>query len=257
MKRLVLIFLACVVCQLAAYAQNDSTEVAYRLSGIITDAETGEPVWAATVWGGDGLTLGQSDKDGFYCLELPAGPAKLQFAALGYKTHNAKVTLDHDREMNVSLELDAIVENFHFKRWEIDWKAFNCYGFSNMYDGALTSFGLEGRYDIWKTPLEAGLGFSYTMPLNMKLQEAYRYWAVYASVDCELDRLGFVIFKSWTVPYIGVAAGGGQSYHVDRQNIAHFALRAGLDIPHFRLFFEQHFNTDKARGSYWGLTYYF
>ena len=256
MKRLIIIFLTCVICQVAAYAQKDSAEVSYRLSGHITDAQTGEPVWFATVQDCDGQILGQSDKDGFYCLDLHAGPLKLQFAALGYKSHNAEVNLYHDVEMNIVLKEDAIIENFHFKRWEIDWKAFNCYGFSNMHDGAMTSFGVEGRYDVRSTPLEVGIGASYVMPLNMKLQETYRYWTVYASLDCELQRLGFVIFKSFTAPYIGVAAGGGQSYYTDRQNIATIALRAGVDVRKFRIFFEQHFNTDGTRSSHWGLTYY-
>jgi hypothetical protein len=125
-----------------------------------------------------------------------------------------------------------------------------------MHDGAMTSFGVEGRYDIRRTPLEVGIGASYVMPLNMKLQETYRYWTVYASLDCELQRLGFVIFKRFTAPYIGVAAGGGQSYYTDRQNIATIALRAGVDVRKFRIFFEQHFNTDRTRSSHWGLTYY-
>ena len=43
----------------------------------------------------------------------------------------------------------------------------------------------------------------------------------------------------------------------DAQNIANFSLRAGFDVSHFRLFLEQHFNTDKARASFLGLTYYF
>jgi opacity protein-like surface antigen len=223
----------------------------------MTDAQTGAPVMFATVLGCDGLILGQSDKDGFYCLDLPTGPVKLQFAALGYKSHDAEVNLDHDVVMNIALKEDAIIENFHFKRWEIDWKAFNCYGFSNMYDGAMTSFGVEGRYDIWNTPLEVGLGASYAVPLNMKLQDAYRYWSVYASLDCDLNRLGFVFAKNWVMPYVGVAVGGGQSYYADAQNIANFSLRAGFDVRHFRLFFEQHFNTDKARASFFGLTYYF
>jgi opacity protein-like surface antigen len=126
-----------------------------------------------------------------------------------------------------------------------------------MYDGAMTMFGLEGRYDIWRTPLEVGVGFSYAVPLNMKLQDAYRYWSVYASLDCDLNRLGFVFAKNWVMPYVGVAVGGGQSYYADAQNIANFSLRAGFDVRHFRLFFEQHFNTDKARASFFGLTYYF
>ena len=178
MKRLIILFLTCVAFQQTAYAQNDSLKVPYRLSGFMTDAQTGEPVMFATVLGCDGLILGQSDKDGFYCLDLPTGPVKLQFAALGYKSHDAEVNLDRDLELNITLEPDAIVEYYHFKRWEIDWKAFNCYGFSNMYDGAMTMFGLEGRCDIWRTPLEVGVGFSYAVPLKMKLQDAYRYWSV-------------------------------------------------------------------------------
>ena len=257
MKRLVLIFLACAVCQLATYAQSDSTEVSYRLSGFMTDAQTGEPVTFATVLGCDGLILGHSDKDGFYCLDLPTGPVKLQFSTIGYEDSDVEVNLSQDIELNVVLEPTAIVEYNHFKRWEIDWKAFNCYGFSNMYDGAMTMFGLEGRYDIWRTPLEVGVGASYAVPLNMNIQDTYTYWTVYASLDCELQRLGFVIFKRWTAPYVGVTVGGGQSYYTDRQNIANVALRAGVDVRKFRIFFEQHFNTDKTRASFLGLTYYF
>ena len=255
MKRLLLIFIACVVGQLRLSAQNDSLEISYKLSGLITDAQTGEPVPFVSVHMVRHGTY--ADINGAYSLELPAGLVKLQFSAVGYKTHEAEVNLDHDLELNVMLEPDAIVEYYHLKRWEIDWKAFNCYGFSNMHDGAMTMFGLEGRYDIGRAPLEVGVGFSYAMPLNMKLQDAYRYWAAYASLDCKPNSLGFVIFKNWAMPYIGVAAGGGQSYYSDRQNIANFALRAGIDVRHFRLFFEQHFNTDKGRGSFWGLTYHF
>ena len=256
MKRLVLIFLACAVCQLATYAQSDSTEVSYRLSGLITDAQTGEPVPFVSVHNGPTWNT-HADMNGVYSLNLPAGLVKLQFSAVGYKDSSVEVNLDRDLELNVVLEPAAIVEYYHFKRWEIDWKAFNCYGFSNMYDGAMTSFGVEGRYDIWNTPLEVGLGASYAVPLNMNIQDTYTYWTVYASLDCELQRLGFVIFKQWTAPYVGVAVGGGQSYYTDIQNIANVALRAGVDVRKFRLFFEQHFNTDKARASFFGLTYYF
>ena len=256
MKRLVLIFLACAVCQLATYAQSDSTEVSYRLSGLITDAQTGEPVPFVSVHNGPTWNT-HADMNGVYSLNLPAGLVKLQFSAVGYKDSSVEVNLDRDLELNVVLEPAAIVEYYHFKRWEIDCKAFNCYGFSNMYDGAMTSFGVEGRYDIWNTPLEVGLGASYAVPLNMNIQDTYTYWTVYASLDCELQRLGFVIFKQWTAPYVGVAVGGGQSYYTDIQNIANVALRAGVDVRKFRIFFEQHFNTDKTRASFFGLTYYF
>lgn len=256
MKRLIILFLTCVACQLTAYAQNDSLEVTYRLSALITDAQTGEPVPFAGVHNGTAWNT-HADMNGVYSLNLPAGLVKLRISAVGYKDSSVEVNLDRDLELNITLEPDAIVEYYHFKRWEIDWKAFNCYGFSNMYDRAMTMFGLEGRYVIWRTPLEVGAGFSYAMPLNMKLQDAYRYWSAYASLDCDLNRLGFVFAKNWVMPHVGVAVGGGQSYYADAQNIANFSLRAGFDVRHFRLFFEQHFNTDKARASFFGLTYYF
>ena len=256
MKRLLLILITCLIGQLGLYAQSDSLEVTYRISGLITDAKTGEPVTFVTVHTGPTWNT-YADINGVYSLNLPAGLVKLKFSTLGYEDCDVEVNLSQDIELNVVLEPAAIVEYYHFKRWEIDWKAFNCYGFSNMYDGAMTMFGLEGRYDIWRTPLEVGVGFSYAVPLNMKLQDAYRYWSVYASLDCDLNRLGFVFAKNWVMPYVGVAVGGGQSYYGDAQNIANFSLRAGFDVSHFRLFFEQHFNTDKARASFFGLTYYF
>ncbi|MBR4300188.1 MAG: carboxypeptidase-like regulatory domain-containing protein [Bacteroidales bacterium] len=256
MKRLLLILFACVIGQLVLSAQDDSLALPYRLSGLISDAQTGEPVPFVSVHNGPTWNT-HGDIDGVYSLNLPAGSVKLRFSALGYKDSNVEINLDGNLELNVTLEPDAIFEHYHFKRWEIDWKVFNCYGFSNTYDGAMTMFGLEGRYDIWRTPLEVGVGFSYAMPLNMKLQEAYRYWTIYASVDCKLNRHGFVIAKNWMAPYIGVAVGGGQSYYTNPQNIANFSLRAGLDVSHLRLFFEQHFNTDKVRASFFGLTYYF
>lgn len=253
MKRLLIIFLLGLVCQLSGYAQKDTL----RISGQITDGSTGEPVPFASVQVCDTLAGTVADLYGVYSMNMPEGLVKLQFSAVGYKTKNIEVDLVRDLEMNVFLEPDVIDDSWHFKRWETDWKLFNCYGFTNRYDGAMAMFGLETRYDIWLTPLEVGLGFSYASALKLRLPDAYRYWTLYASLDCDLNRWIFYVGKNWVRPYVGVAAGGGQSFGEDKENIANFAIRAGFDISHFRLFFEQHFNTDKARGSYWGLTYYF
>ena len=120
MKRLVLIFLACAVCQLATYAQSDSTEVSYRLSALITDAQTGEPVPFAGVHNGTAWNT-HADMNGVYSLNLPAGLVKLRISAVGYKDSSVEVNLDRDLELNITLEPDAIVEYYHFKRWEIDF----------------------------------------------------------------------------------------------------------------------------------------
>jgi len=92
----------------------------------------------------------------------------------------------------------------------------------------MAMFGLEGRYDIWRTPLEVGLGFSYALPLNMKLEGAYRYWSLYASLDCKLNLLEFRVGKNLAQPYIGVAVGGGQSFGEGKESHANVAIRADL-----------------------------
>ena len=118
MKRLLLIFIACVVGQLRLSAQNDSLEISYKLSGLITDAQTGEPVPFVSVHMVRHGTY--ADMNGVYSLNLPVGLVKLQFSAVGYKDSSVEVNLDRDLELNVMLEPDAIVEYHHLKRWDID-----------------------------------------------------------------------------------------------------------------------------------------
>ena len=224
MKRFFIILLLGLSCQLSGYAQSDTL----KISGIITDSSTGEQVSFANVHVCDTPIWVHSDQSGAYSITLPAGMVKLQCSTIGYKTFNIEVNLINDLKMDILLEPDVIDDSSHFKRWEIEWKAFNCYGFSNMYEGAMAMFGLEGRYDIWRTPLEVGLGFSYALPLNMKLEGAYRYWSLYASLDCKLNLLEFRVGKNLAQPYIGVAVGGGQSFGEGKESHANVAIRADL-----------------------------
>ena len=83
MKRLLLILITCIIGQLGLYAQTDSLEVTYRLSGLITDAKTGEPVTFVTVHNGP-TWYTHADINGVYSLNLPAGLVKLKFSTLGY-----------------------------------------------------------------------------------------------------------------------------------------------------------------------------
>ena len=77
--------------QLGLYAQTDSLEVAYRLSGLITDAQTGEPVPFVSVHNGQ-IWNTHTDINGVYSLNLPAGLVKLQFSALGYEDSDVEVS---------------------------------------------------------------------------------------------------------------------------------------------------------------------
>ena len=69
MNRLLFIFITCLIGQLGLYAQNDSLEVTYRISGLITDAQTGEPVPFVSVHMVRHGTY--ADMNGFYSLNLP------------------------------------------------------------------------------------------------------------------------------------------------------------------------------------------
>ena len=111
MKRLLLILITCLIGQLGLYAQNDSLEVTYRLSGLITDAQTGEPVPFVSVHNGPTWNT-HADMNGVYSLNLPAGSVKLLFSAVGYKDSSVEVNLSQDLEMNVVLELTNTVLPF-------------------------------------------------------------------------------------------------------------------------------------------------
>ncbi|NRA49193.1 MAG: carboxypeptidase-like regulatory domain-containing protein, partial [Phaeodactylibacter sp.] len=84
-------------------AQNAS------LSGRITDAQTGEPLIAATInLKGEGTI---TDFDGFYTLQAKPGDYTLQASYVGYETFEAKVTLSLETpsELNITLAPKATI----------------------------------------------------------------------------------------------------------------------------------------------------
>ena len=148
-------------------------------------------------------------------------------------------------------------------------------------DAAQTILGLEGRYNFRRFPMDVGLNFSYSLPFTMEPSEAspdtpigevmsFGYWAVQA-----VTNFNFYRWHRFT-PYVGLGVGAGKSsyrtvsgftqdtedgypyatYSFSGKPIAIFSLRAGFEFnTHIKIFFEQHFNTDRSRGSYFGLTY--
>lgn len=148
-------------------------------------------------------------------------------------------------------------------------------------DAAQTILGLEGRYNFRRLPMDVGLNFSYSLPFNMEPSEAspdtpigevmsFGYWAVQA-----VTNFNFYRWHRFT-PYVGLGVGAGKSsyrtvsgftqdtedgypyatYSFSGKPIAIFSLRAGFEFnTHIKIFFEQHFNTDRSKGSYFGLTY--
>lgn len=254
--------------------------------GVITDAITGEGIHlASVVANGDGLNSVLSDSDGGYSIKAAPGEIELNFHAFGYKAEKININTEVDSTVNCSLQEEYMEGTLFYsyipKRFEFDARFFNTFGFTNVSGTEQTLLGLEGRYNFRRLPMDVGLNFSYSTPFTMEPVEAspdapigkvvhLRYWAVQVVTDYN--------FYRWykLTPYVGLGVGAGKSsykkvsgftqnaedeyryptYSFSGKAIAIFSLRAGFELnTNVKLFFEQHFNTDNSRGSYFGVTY--
>lgn len=255
------------------------------VSGVITDKDTGEAIRFASVMANrDNFSCVFSEPDGCYSIKVVPGEINLQFSAIGYKGTEITVNTEADTTINCALSTDQAQILFHSyipKRFEFEGRFFNTLGLTNVIDAAQTILGLEGRYNFRRLPMDVGLNFSYSLPFTMEPFEAspdtpvgevmsFGYWAVQA-----VTNFNFYRWHRFT-PYVGLGIGAGKSsyrtvsgftqdtedrypyatYSFSDKPIAIFSLRAGFEFnDHIKIFFEQHFNTDRSRGSYFGLTY--
>ena len=254
------------------------------ISGVITDKDTGDAIRHAAVMANwDGYNCVFSESDGGYSIKVVPGKINLQFSAIGYTGTDINIDTEVDTTVNCALATDEAQILFHSyipKRFEFEGRFFNTLGLTNVIDEAQTILGLEGRYNFRRLPMDVGLNFSYSLPFRMDFEPArdtpvdevinFGYWAVQA-----VTNYNFYRWNKFT-PYVGLGIGAGKSlytrisgyeqdsedvypyatYAHSRKAIGVFSLRAGFEIDtNIKIFFEQHFNTDRSRGSYFGLTY--
>lgn len=82
---------------------------AQKISGVITDKKTGEPVAFMNVFY-DGKGIGTTtDLDGKYIVESRVGLNELTFSFVGYKTKKVKVNSGHFQTLNVQVEPDEVL----------------------------------------------------------------------------------------------------------------------------------------------------
>ena len=97
--RKILLSLTAALCACFAYAQN------MQVSGIVTDADSNEPMVGVTV-AVEGTTDGTvTDMDGAYSISVPSN-AKLTFQFLGYESKTIAVA--GKKVINVTLLSDAL-----------------------------------------------------------------------------------------------------------------------------------------------------
>jgi opacity protein-like surface antigen len=255
------------------------------VSGVITDEITGEGIqFASVVANEEGFNYAISDSDGRYSINVIPGEVELSFNSVSYKEEKINISTETDTTVNCALmpyEPQTVFRSYVPKRFEFDARFFNTLGITNVMDAAQTILGLEGRYNFRRIPMDVGLNFSYSLPFTMEPSEAspdtpvgevmsFSYWAVQA-----VTNFNFYRWHRFT-PYVGLGVGGGKSsyrsvsgfaqdtedgypyatYSFSGKPIAVVSLRAGFELnTHIKFFFEQHFNTDRSRGSYFGLTY--
>lgn len=292
MKRILLI-LVIVFFAACASARTGADGRSFRVSGKIIDKTNGKPIdGASVIMPGSEVSPAPPDSAGVFSVSVPAGMARLEFIALGYASKTIEVNVEDDMAIDIELELDpglddrAMSRLLRLKRYEFDGKFYNCFGVSsNKVGSAMAMFGLEGRYNLRRVPAGVGLGFSFALPFVMDYEvvegtplgtvTSYGYWMVYAAFDYSI--IGGRIFRIKNnayvfEPYVGMAAGGGSGLTKtvagfddescaieagESRAIANLTLRAGFKVNQVRFFFERHFNSDKARGSYFGVTYFF
>ncbi len=75
----------------------------YTVSGFLEDADTGEPLIAASIFDLESKRGAVTNEYGFFSLSLPPGEAQLSFSYLGYQTEIKFLQLSGDRKLRVSL----------------------------------------------------------------------------------------------------------------------------------------------------------
>ena len=99
MKKVVIFFVAAMMSVGLAFAQNQT------VTGLVTDASTGEPIPFASIQVKGTMTGASSDALGLYSINVKSKDAVLIFSSVGYEP--SEVAVAGKTKINVSLALDA------------------------------------------------------------------------------------------------------------------------------------------------------
>ena len=84
--------------------QATDAQVKYRVSGVVSDVETGEKLMGVAVFEKKLQVGAVTDEKGFYELDLPAGSHTLQFSFLGYVSDEKMIDVK-GKAMTVNIRL--------------------------------------------------------------------------------------------------------------------------------------------------------
>ncbi|MDR2682264.1 MAG: TonB-dependent receptor [Dysgonamonadaceae bacterium] len=104
MNRTILTFVGLFALFASALAQT------YTVSGLITDARTGETLINASVFDAGSKQGVVANLYGFYSLTLPGGPVQIQYSYLGYAPRTVSFTLSKDTVIPIRLEESNLLQ---------------------------------------------------------------------------------------------------------------------------------------------------
>ncbi|UCG27537.1 MAG: TonB-dependent receptor [Bacteroidales bacterium] len=93
----------CILFHLILFQATLVAQERFTLSGIITDAASGEELIGATVYIPAHGTGAASNSYGFYSISLPQGRYQLDFSYMGYEVFSAQIILNEDQTRNIEL----------------------------------------------------------------------------------------------------------------------------------------------------------
>ncbi len=95
------IFLFISLLPFSLFAQERRT-----VSGYITDAQTGEQLYAATIYEQNSQAGTTSNRFGFFSISLPEGLVKLKISFVGYTSQDRTISLKTDTLLKIALKSD-------------------------------------------------------------------------------------------------------------------------------------------------------
>lgn len=124
----------------------------HTVSGYITDAQTGERIYAATVYEQNTGTGAISNRFGFFSLTLPEGPVALKVSFVGYLPQTRSLLLNSDTLFSVALTSDNQIEEIVVKGNPANKQTENRLGHVKLSARSLAKLpSLMGEKDVMKS----------------------------------------------------------------------------------------------------------
>lgn len=141
------IFLFVALLPFSLFAQQRRT-----VSGYVTDAQTGEKLYAATIFEQNSQAGTTSNRFGFFSISLPEGLVQLKISFVGYTSQDRTISLAADTVLKIALKSDNKLDEVVVKGTSASLASSNRLGQVKLSAKALAKLpSLMGEKDVMKS----------------------------------------------------------------------------------------------------------